>query len=268
MREGASAERGSSAGGGWGIDCDVIRTTFSTGAETFGDSCEVVAVVAHADITSEAASTVSTLNGANSLMTQVSKGRSRHVPTQSRKRPDIASGDRVRGVTSVVDMRALRIVLCTGVTLALSHAMAVPAQAGSETAQRGQLSVNVSPIRGLDPSNAEIRVRGRGFDPRVGIYVGLCALPEQGRKPSPCGGGVNMSGADRSSAWIASNPPPYGSALAIPFTRGGRFAVTLRVSSRIGDLDCRVTRCAIVTRADHTRAGDRRFDVIVPVTFS
>ena len=42
----------------------------------------------------------------------------------------------------------------------------------------------------------------------------------------------------------------------------------LTVSPTIGDVDCRVVSCSIVTRADHTRAGDRRFDVAVPVTFA
>jgi len=41
----------------------------------------------------------------------------------------------------------------------------------------------------------------------------------------------------------------------------------LQVTAMIGDVDCRVTACGVVTRADHTRAGDRRFDVIVPVSF-
>lgn len=141
------------------------------------------------------------------------------------------------------------------------------ASAGQASATSRGLTVTVSPARALDPDGATIRVRGRGFDPRVGIYVGLCVIPPRGAKPSPCGGGVNMEGASASSAWIASNPPPYGAALAIPFAKGGRFDVRLRLSSSIGDVDCRTTRCAIVTRADHTRAGDRRFDVIVPVTF-
>lgn len=159
--------------------------------------------------------------------------------------------------------------VAAAVACAIALGAAVPAQAatGSATVRKGDLSVTVTPSRALVAEGAAVRVRGRGFDPRVGIYVGLCAVPAEGRKPSPCGGGVNMSGDDRSSAWIASNPPPYGAALAVPYSRGGRFDVTLRVSSRIGDLDCRTTACAIVTRADHTRGGDRRFDVLVPVTF-
>ena len=80
--------------------------------------------------------------------------------------------------------------------------------------------------------------------------------------------GVNTSGSNPASAWISSNPPPYGRSLAVPFGRGGRFDVRLTVSPTVGGADCRVVSCSIVTRADHTRAGDRRFDVAVPVTFA
>ena len=165
-------------------------------------------------------------------------------------------------------MHPLRLcTLALGAACAMAAASPVMAASGTVTAEREGLTVTVSPARGLSADGATVRVRGRGFDPAVGIYVGLCVIPAKGAKPSPCGGGVNMSGEDRSSAWIASNPPPYGAALATPFSRGGRFSVSLRVSSQIGDLDCRTTRCAIATRADHTRGGDRRFDVLVPVTF-
>jgi hypothetical protein len=76
-----------------------------------------------------------------------------------------------------------------------------------------------------------------------------------------------MSAANPASVWVSSNPPPYGAALAKPYGKGGTFKVTLQVAAMIGEVDCRVTPCAVVTRADHTRAGDRRFDVIVPVSF-
>ena len=153
--------------------------------------------------------------------------------------------------------------------LALS---AVPAAAhaasGSATGRASGHVVTVKPARGLDPAGQRLVVTGRGFDPRVGIYVGLCVIPAAGEKPTPCGGGVNTTGASSASAWVSSNPPPYGRALAVPFGRKGSFRVVLTVSSAIGDVDCRTTPCAIVTRADHTRPGDRSADVIVPVTFS
>ncbi len=168
-------------------------------------------------------------------------------------------------------MRSVGILL-TSAALVLAGAGSAPATAapgGTVTVTKAKttMSLTVSPVRRLG-GQATVRVRGRGFDPTVGIYVALCVTPRKGRQPSPCGGGVNISGANPASAWISSNPPPYGKDLAIPFGPRGRFDVTLTVSPRIGDVDCRVTSCAIVTRADHTRPGYRRADLAVPVRFA
>lgn len=130
------------------------------------------------------------------------------------------------------------------------------------------LTLTVSPVRRLPAHGATVRVVGSGYDRSVGIYVALCVLPSPGTAPTPCGGGVNTSGSDPASAWISSNPPPYGADLALPYRSGGRFAVNLTISAQIGSVDCRQTPCAIVTRADHTRPDDRRFDVAVPVRFT
>ena len=147
---------------------------------------------------------------------------------------------------------------------------ATPALAGApaETVKTPTgLALTVTPTAGLDPAGATVTVTGRGYDRTVGIYVALCVTPKPGTAPSPCGGGVNMTAASPASAWISSNPPPYGQKLAIPFSKGGRFKVRISVSSMIGTIDCRTVSCSIVTRADHLRSGDRRFDVAVPVTF-
>jgi hypothetical protein len=131
---------------------------------------------------------------------------------------------------------------------------------------RGQ-TLTVTPTSGLSALGQTVKVRGRGFSELVGIYVGLCVMPRAGAKPTPCGGGVDQDGSSQASAWISSNPPPYGASLAIPYKRGGKFSVRIKVSPRIGSYDCRVVRCAIVARADHLRANDRSWDVAVPVTF-
>ena len=132
--------------------------------------------------------------------------------------------------------------------------------------RKGQ-RLSVTPTRGLSPSGQTVKVSGRGFSEVVGIYVGLCVMPRPGAKPTPCGGGIDQDGSSRASAWISSNPPPYGAGLATPYKRGGKFTVRIKVSPRIGAYDCRVVRCAIVARADHLRANDRTWDVAVPVTF-
>ncbi len=164
----------------------------------------------------------------------------------------------------------LRLTSVTVVLLA-SLLLAVPNAAAdsSRTVAKGDYGqrVIVSETHDLDPTGQRVVVRGRQFNPRVGVYVALCVKPNEGDAPSPCGGGVNLDASSQSSAWVSSNPPPYARNLATPFKKKGRFKVTLYVSSRIGDEDCRRIQCAIAVRADHTRSQDRLHDVIVPVDF-
>jgi hypothetical protein len=148
---------------------------------------------------------------------------------------------------------------------AVSQARAAAGRA-AVTGRKGQ-RLTVTPTRGLSPFGQTVKVSGRGFSELVGIYVGLCVMPRPGAKPTPCGGGVDQDGSSQASAWISSNPPPYGANLAKPYKRGGKFTVRIKVSPRIGSFDCRVVRCAVFARADHTRANDRTWDVAVPVAF-
>ena len=93
--------------------------------------------------------------------------------------------------------------------------------------------------------------------------------PGAGAAPSPCGGGADVEGTTGASAWISSNPPSYGVGLATPYGPGGTFSTTLTLTPMVnGGLDCRVLRCAVVTRNDHTRSADRSQDLLVPVSFA
>lgn len=168
-------------------------------------------------------------------------------------------------------MRALRVVVTALSATVLALTAIAPttyaeSSRESKTGDYGQRVV-VSKTEDLNPRTQRITVRGRNFDPRVGIYVGLCVQPDTGEKPTPCGGGVNMQGASGSSAWISSNPPPYARSLVSPFKKKGRFRAAITVSSKIGDIDCRRVQCAIAVRADHLRSRDRSHDVIIPVDF-
>ena len=127
--------------------------------------------------------------------------------------------------------------------------------------------VTVLQTKSLDPQGERVLVRGRQFDPRVGVYVALCVMPKPQQAPTPCGGGVDTQGASGASVWISSNPPPYARNLVQPFGKNGSFRAAITVSSRIGDVDCREVQCAITVRADHLRSRDRSHDVIIPVTF-
>lgn len=122
----------------------------------------------------------------------------------------------------------------------------------------------------LSASGSWVSVQGKNFDERVGIYIALCLKPKKGdAKPWPhqCGGGVNKSGSSRASAWISSNPPPYGVGLVTPYGFGGTFKVKLFLGPRIGQIDCRKVTCFVTAMADHVSLSDRSADIFIPVTF-
>lgn len=160
-------------------------------------------------------------------------------------------------------------MVAVALSLVLAVAFVPNTTATADTVKSSGKQLTVTPAKNLSSTGTSVRVRGKGFNPSVGIYVALCVTPQKGsaQAPGPCGGGVNLQGSNPASAWISSNPPGYGKSLAIPFKKGGRFSVRLSVSPMIGDIDCRVTSCSIVTRADHTKSFDRQSDVFVPVTF-
>ncbi|PRI11634.1 hypothetical protein [Leucobacter massiliensis] len=118
-------------------------------------------------------------------------------------------------------------------------------------------------------------VRGEGFDSGIGIYLAICGIPASPEeKPGPCLGGIPegaMTGeADESllaSAWI-TNDWAWRNFATHGFGENGSFEVELTVPEASGDgIDCRVDRCAIATRADHTASGDRVQDMLLPVAF-
>ncbi|MFI5846237.1 hypothetical protein ACIA8B_08545 [Micromonospora chalcea] len=166
-------------------------------------------------------------------------------------------------------MRARRRTIRTTVllTVAVVAATPAPAHAGTATGSGGQ-KLTVTPSTGLSRSGATVSVSGRGYDVDKGIYVAYCVDNGPGVPATPCGGGADTSGSLGASQWISSNPPSYAEGLPKPYGPGGSFSVTVKVTPTIGDVDCTVRRCAVVTRADHTRASDRSQDVRVPVTFA
>lgn len=163
---------------------------------------------------------------------------------------------------------ALASVICGLMVLPAFNSMAGATVTPTKTTKSGPATLSATPVNNLNSTNARVKVKGKGFDQRIGIYIGLCVTPAKDSvKPGPCGGGINMNARDPASAWISSNPPPYGADLAIPFKKGGVFSVTLSISSQIGEIDCKVTSCSIVTRADHTKSSYRGADLFIPVTF-
>ncbi|MFB9180209.1 hypothetical protein ACFFX1_18870 [Dactylosporangium sucinum] len=145
---------------------------------------------------------------------------------------------------------------------------AAPAAAATGVGPGGQ-RLTVAKTAGLAPAGEAVTVSGSGYDVTKGIYVAFCVDNGPGQAPSPCGGGIDTTGSSGSSYWISSNPPAYGKGLAIPYGPGGTFRVELKVAAALAEgVDCRSARCAVATRADHTRTSDRSQDVRVPVTFA
>jgi len=157
----------------------------------------------------------------------------------------------------------------TSLALSLATLLAVPSAQGAinPTILHGSYGETLSASTTSISQAGAIKVVGAHFDETIGIYLAFCVLPAKGKLPTPCGGGVNKAGIAAISFWISSNPPPYGVGLAEDFLPGGRFIHSLRVTPTIGKYDCRKVRCAITVRADHTRDGDRNYDLFIPITF-
>jgi hypothetical protein len=137
------------------------------------------------------------------------------------------------------------------------------------TTTDGTRTLTVSKSQDLDGNGDTVIVEGKGFDITKGIYVALCVKPTAGAAPSPCGGGADRAGTGGASVWISSNPPSYGTNLAIPYGPGGSFRVEFGVGPAINDvIDCRAVECAIVTKNDHTIYDDRSQDLVIPVNFT
>lgn len=164
--------------------------------------------------------------------------------------------------------------------IALTVLLALPATALAEegSATRDGKTLTVSKASDLAVDGESVRVRGSGYDRSKGIYVAFCVDNGEGKVPTPCGGGADTEGSSGNSVWISDLPPAYGAGLAQPYGDGGSFEVSIRVAAvlRADDpeteqdetVDCRTTRCAVVTRNDHTRSDDRSQDVVVPVSFA
>ncbi|NEA98231.1 immunoglobulin domain-containing protein [Streptomyces sp. SID13726] len=141
-----------------------------------------------------------------------------------------------------------------------------PSGSRTVTGPEGQ-KLTVTPVNSLAVTDQKLKVTGSGYDVDKGIYVALCVDNGDGELPTPCIGGVDMSGGSHSSAWISSNPPDYGEELATPYKDGGSFEVELTVDAKDEFTDCFKAKCVLATRADHTLSGDRSQDVKVPVSF-
>jgi iron complex transport system substrate-binding protein len=169
-----------------------------------------------------------------------------------------------------------RVTPRAGMALFLVCAMAVSSivASGSVRAQTTQMgsggqTLTVSATSDLDPAGVTVTATGSGYDTSKGIYVSFCVVPPPGQLPTPCGGGIDLTGTGGGTVWVSSNPPIYATGLTTPYGPGGTFSVKITVEAALDETtDCRLVACAVVTRNDHTRTDDRSQDVFVPVTFT
>ncbi|MDX3640304.1 neocarzinostatin apoprotein domain-containing protein [Streptomyces sp. MB09-02B] len=146
------------------------------------------------------------------------------------------------------------------------------AAGGSANGPEGQ-KLTVSKSSGLDPDGETVTVSGTGYNTEKGIYVAFCVDNGAGKTPTPCIGGVDMSGDSGASVWVSSNPPSYGEGLAKPYKGSGHkgtFSVSLKVRAKDANTDCAKSgvTCSVITRNDHTRGGDQSQTARIPVTFT
>ncbi|KUO19977.1 hypothetical protein [Streptomyces dysideae] len=132
-----------------------------------------------------------------------------------------------------------------------------PSGSKTVTGPNGQ-KLTVTPVNNLATEDQTLKVTGSGYDAKKGIYVALRVDNGDGELPTPCVGGVGMSGGSHSSAWISSNPPDYGEDLAVPYDAGGTFEVELTVDAKDEYTDCFKATCVLATRNDHGRWQHRR----------
>ncbi len=171
----------------------------------------------------------------------------------------------------------IALALALTVAAPVAAAPAAPAAATPKTATGPTGQVLTVDASQLLEDGQMVTVKGRGYDLKVGVYATFCVLPEKGKKPESCGH-FDITGQNNQAVWVSSDPPFYAALLAKPFDKvtkkvknkkvtTGSFSVQVPVSKMIGDKDCTVVKCAILTRADHTRSDYRKADVVIPVSF-
>ena len=161
------------------------------------------------------------------------------------------------------DMR--KVFLGALVVLALFGASGASAS-GSAVTVTGPTGQKFSAAKTVSVQDGtKVAVTGKGYNTKVGIYVTYCVIPPRGVRPSECGP-FDMSGQNNASVWVSSNPPLYAALLVTPFSKGGSFKLSIKVTRMIGNFDCKRVRCALTTRADHTNGSYRKADVFIPIT--
>lgn len=152
-----------------------------------------------------------------------------------------------------------RVIGSTGLALALSTLIA-----GAPVAANGPI-VTIEPAGPLPAGTTTVTISGVGFDPTAargnGIYVVFGPV-------TPAPGFYTDAGLYSAFKWVA--PGGVESPATSVLAPDGSFSTTLDLpstfTSSIGDVDCSVDTCAILTFGAHG-STDRSQDTCAPLTF-
>lgn len=147
-----------------------------------------------------------------------------------------------------------------------------PAAAGPAVAspRLSDVDLSVKPAKNLPATDAEITVRGSGYDSGGQLWVAVCE--DDGAAPESfahcLGGAIPSDNATTAWAVITKNgKAPYAGPVAEKWGSGGSFKVALQIPVAVGqDADCVSNRCSVYTRSSHD--GDRSQDARIPVRFT
>ena len=137
---------------------------------------------------------------------------------------------RARLVALAVVVMALVVGVLVGGLLVLGP---VAAQ-GTAEGSAGQ-TLSVSRTTGLDPAGEVVTVSGSGYDETKGIYVSFCVLPPPGQKPTPCAGGIDLTGSAAAPSGSPPTRPRTPAGLTTPFGPGGTFEVDITLAAALAD---------------------------------
>ena len=154
---------------------------------------------------------------------------------------------------------------------------------GDDGRERRIEIVSVEPGATVDTSALEpgdrFVVSGTGYDPARGIYVAICAIPDDAsQKPGPClGGSPDGDAVEVPEGTIQFAPSNWINddwawklfgARSYDDRDSGTFTAYIEVPPTAdANVDCREVACALYTRNDHTASADRVQDVYIPLGF-
>ncbi|MEN9620005.1 MAG: hypothetical protein RL499_198 [Actinomycetota bacterium] len=123
-------------------------------------------------------------------------------------------------------------------------------------------------------------VTGSGYDGERGIYVAVCAVPDElDTKPGPCLGGVGSQDEQQFEEGVVQYAPSnwinetwawrlFGSR-SYDDNEAGTFTAYIELPPVTdGKVDCAAVQCGLYTRNDHTAASDRVQDLYVPLRWA